>query len=414
MNIAYYCHYFKPEIGAPSARIYDLSRQWVALGHSVQVVTCFPNHPTGQVYPGYEPGTYMHEKIDGIDVHRHWTYITPNKGFVKKSLGHLSFLAGASLFSNRKVKRPDIVIGSSPTFFAAAAASNLSRKYKIPFIMEVRDLWPAIFVELGVIRDPRIIWLLEKWEMSLYRRAARVVTVTESFRTRLIERGVPSSKVATIYNGADTDFWVPAEESGQLRARLGLTDKFVVLYIGAHGISHALGRVLQAAEILKDRTDIEFVFVGEGAEKDALVRRAQENGLTNVQFSDPVSREGVQEYYAMANVCLVPLRDIPLFGTFIPSKMFEMMAMGRPIVASVRGESAEILRQSGAATVVEPEDSAAIARSILDLQSNKDRSDQMGARGRSFVVQHFSRKSLAEKYITVLNEAMNEHARSAR
>jgi glycosyltransferase involved in cell wall biosynthesis len=225
---------------------------------------------------------------------------------------------------------------------------------------------------------------------------------------------VPSSKVATIYNGADTDFWVPAEESGQLRARLGLTDKFVVLYIGAHGISHALGRVLQAAEILKDRTDIEFVFVGEGAEKDALVRRAQENGLTNVQFSDPVSREGVQEYYAMANVCLVPLRDIPLFGTFIPSKMFEMMAMGRPIVASVRGESAEILRQSGAATVVEPEDSAAIARSILDLQSNKDRSDQMGARGRSFVVQHFSRKSLAEKYITVLNEAMNEHARSAR
>jgi glycosyltransferase involved in cell wall biosynthesis len=411
MNIAYYSHYFKPEIGAPSARIFDLSKQWIDLGHNVQVVTCFPNHPTGEVYPGYRSGTYMHETLDGIDVHRHWTYITPNKGFAKTSLGHLSFAVGAQLFSKRKLQRPGVAIGSSPTFFAAGAARRLARKFHIPFVMEVRDLWPAIFVELGVITNPRIIKLLEMWEMSLYRHAARVVTVTDSFRTRLIERGVPAGKVETIYNGADTDFWIPAKGSGELRNRLGLDGKFVVLYIGAHGISHALGRIIEAADMMKERSDIRFVFVGEGAEKEDLVRKAQESGLTNVQFLDPVSRDVVRAYYAMADVCLVPLRNIPLFNTFIPSKMFEMMAMGKPIVASVRGEPAEILRESGSAIVVEPEDSAAIARSVQDLQCYTRKLAAMGANGRRFVLERFSRKSLAEKYLGVLAEAIKEHAK---
>src|SRR5438874_359517 len=167
MNIAYYSHYFTPEIGAPSARIYDLARQWLETGNQVQVVTCFPNHPTGRLYPGYQHQWYLHESLDGIEVHRHWTYVTPNKGFVKKTLGHLSYVPAARFISGRHIASPEVVIGTSPTLFAAMAAAGFARRRKIPFIMEVRDLWPAIFVELGIIRNPSLIRCLERWEMGL-------------------------------------------------------------------------------------------------------------------------------------------------------------------------------------------------------------------------------------------------------
>ena len=413
MNIAYYSHYFSPEIGAPSARIQDMADQWIDLGHEVQVVTCFPNHPTGRLYPGYRPGRYLYEAMSGISVHRHWTYITPNKGFLKKSMGHLSFIPGSMLFSQRHVAGPDIVIGSSPTFFAAMAGAGLARKRRAPFVMEVRDLWPAIFVELGVLKNRLAIDLLEKWEMSLYRRASRVVTVTDAFRDNIIARGIPEEKVVTITNGADVDFWKPAEKPVGLMRSLDLEGRFVALYIGAHGISQALSRIIDSADLLKEEAGIRFLFVGEGAEKEQLQTRCREKGLENVIFLDPVDKATVKEYYALADVCLVPLRDIPLFDTFIPSKMFEIMAMGRPIVGSVRGEAAGILDRSGGAVVVGPEDSRGIARAVMDLYQDPAGAETMGHRARTFVERHYSRKVLAGRYLDVLAGAVDEWPASA-
>jgi len=318
MNIAVFSHYFTPEIGAPSARIHDLARHWVRLGNEVQVITCFPNHPTGRLYSGYQAGRYMQETLDGIQVHRHWTYVTPNRGFIKKTLGHLSYIPGAALISNRRLSSPDVAIGTSPTFFAAMAGASLARRRQIPFIMEVRDLWPAIFVELGVIKNRQVIAGLERLEMRLYRQATRVVVVTEAFRAKLIERGVPREKVATIPNGADVDFWSPRESCGQLRQKYKLENRFVVGYVGAHGISHALERVLDSANQLRDYPDIHFLFVGEGAEKAKLVERARGLNLSNITFVDPVGKDEVREFYQLADVCLVPLKDIPLFDAFIP------------------------------------------------------------------------------------------------
>lgn len=406
MRIAYYSHYFTPEIGAPSARIHEFARQWLAMGHEVAVVTCFPNHPTGKLYPGYTHGFRMRENMDGIEVYRNWSYITPNKGFIRKTIGHVSFWPSALQLSNRRIPKPDAAIGTSPTFFAPMAAAALARKHNVPFIMEVRDLWPAIFVGLGVLRNRTLIRLLEKWELSIYRRATGIVTVTESFRNHLIARGVPDSKVFTVLNGADVDFWRPVEPEAGLRERLGLTSRFVVLYLGAHGISHALARILDAAQMLRDLSRIRFVFVGEGAEKDGLVRAADEAGLPNVRFLDPVDKEIVREYYGVADVCLVPLRAIPLFDTFIPSKMFEIMAMARPIVASVRGEAAEILRKSGGARVVEPEDSHAIAQEIRWFYDHPEEARAMGNHARAFVVENYSRRSLATRYLEILREAI--------
>ncbi|HEX8252895.1 MAG TPA: glycosyltransferase family 4 protein [Thermoanaerobaculia bacterium] len=409
MKIAYYSHYFTPEIGAPSSRIYDLSQEWIRDGHEVQVATCFPNHPTGELYPGYRKQWYGRESLDGIDVHRYWTYITPNKGFLKKTIGHVSFYPTA-IAGARHVGAPDVFIGTSPTFFAAMAAEKIARRQRRPFVMEVRDLWPALFVELGVLKNRFAISMLEKLELSLYRRARRVVTVTEAFRRNLIERGVPESKVAVIPNGANVDFWREAGEGDALRTRLGLTDKFVVLYIGAHGISQALTSILRAAARLRDADEVRFVFVGEGAEKEKLLEFTRAEGLQNVIFLDPVGKAEVRAYYSAADVCVVPLRDIPIFDTFIPSKMFEILAMQTPIVGSLRGEAASILESSGGAVVVPPENDEAIANAIRELARDPSRRAAMGERGREFVIDHYSRSALAARYAAVLREAVAESA----
>jgi len=410
MNIAVFSHYFTPEIGAPSARIHDLARHWVRLGNEVQVITCFPNHPTGRLYSGYQAGRYMQETLDGIQVHRHWTYVTPNRGFIKKTLGHLSYIPGAALISNRRLSSPDVAIGTSPTFFAAMAGASLARRRQIPFIMEVRDLWPAIFVELGVIKNRQVIAGLERLEMRLYRQATRVVVVTEAFRAKLIERGVPREKVATIPNGADVDFWSPRESCGQLRQKYKLENRFVVGYVGAHGISHALERVLDSANQLRDYPDIHFLFVGEGAEKAKLVERARGLNLSNITFVDPVGKDEVREFYQLADVCLVPLKDIPLFDAFIPSKLFEILAMARPIIGSLRGEAADILKRSGGALIVEPEDSKSLADTVLELyRQPAEVRRTMGERGREFVVSNYSREILAKRYLDLMGEAIVEY-----
>jgi glycosyltransferase involved in cell wall biosynthesis len=242
--------------------------------------------------------------------------------------------------------------------------------------------------------------------MSLYRSATRVVTVTDSFRDNIIGRGIPAEKVVTITNGADTDFWQPGKAAPQeLRSRLGLTGKFVVLYIGAHGISHALSAQLRAAARLKSESNIHFVFVGEGAEKERLQNEARALGLGSVLFRDPVGREEVRDYYAMADLCLVPLRAIPLFDTFIPSKMFEIMSMERPLLASLRGEAARILTRSGAARIVAPEDDEAVAAAIGDLRNKPAELVGMGIAGRRFVESCYSRRMLARRYLELMAEA---------
>ena len=318
------------------------------------------------------------------------------------------------MLSNRRVGKPDVVIGTSPTLFAAIAAACTGIQHNAPFIMDIRDLWPAIFVELGVLRNPQLIRSLEMLEMWLYHRAAKLVTVTESFRKNLIDRGIAPEKIHTIPNGADPAFWMPASHISPLRRELGLENRFVVLYIGAHGISHALGRLLEAADRLKNIPDICFVFVGEGAEKSALMARARELRLNNVLFHNSVDKTGVRNFYSLADICLAPRRDIPLFDSFLPSKMFEIMAMERPIIGSVRGEAAFILNRSKAAVVVEPEDSAAIAEAIIHLYHHKEAAEMMGKQGRKFLIKNYSRASLSEEYVHVMQEAVSAHQRRKR
>jgi glycosyltransferase involved in cell wall biosynthesis len=403
-------HYFPPEAGAPQARLSALAAAWAAAGDEVTVLTGMPNHPTGVLPPEYRRAIRRRERRDGYRVVRTWLYATPNEGVARKTLSHLSFMVSSVLLGGLACGRADTVLVSSPTFFSIGSAWLLARLKRARLVIEVRDLWPAIFVELGVLTDRRLIGLLERLELAAYAAADQVVVVSDGFRANLIGRGVPAGKVHTIRNGVSPGRFRPAagqdaaareKAREQTRARLGARPgDCLVLYAGTHGISHALPAVADAAALL-DGQAIRVAFVGDGSDKPRLRRRVTELGLANVTLAAAVPPSGVPELLAAADVCLVSLRDVPLFATFIPSKMFEYLAAARPVIGAVTGESAQILREAGA-VVVPPEDSQALAGAISALAADPARRAAMGRQGRAYVERFFDRGDLAREYRKIL------------
>lgn len=411
MQILIVCHYFPPEVGAPQARLSELARFWAAAGDDVTVLTGMPNHPTGIIPDDYKGKLRMEERRDGYRVVRAWLYATPNEGVLKKTLGHITFMMSSLVLGARQTGDADIVLVSSPTFFSIFSAWLLARIKKAKFVIEVRDLWPAIFVELGVLNNRHVIRVLERLELAAYAAADAVVTVTEGFRANILGRGIPTAKVHTIRNGVDLDRFggVDAHERNQARQELSAPDdETLVLYLGAHGISHGLAAVADAAALVQD-DGVHFAFVGDGGAKPALLQRIDRLGLRNVTTMGSVPASRVPSLLAAADVCLVPLRDVPLFTTFIPSKMFEYFAAAKAVVGAVRGEAAEILREAGA-IVVEPEDAQALAAAVRLLARDPDRRRQMGQRARAYVETHYDRRALAARYRELLNRVVDSHA----
>ena len=406
MQVTFICHYFHPEIGAPAARVLETAREWVKMGHEVQVVTCFPNHPTGVIPEKYRGKWSCRESLQGIEIYRSYVFATPNQGIVKRTLGHLSFMLSSLIWSLPKTGKADVIIVSSPTLFSVISAFVYSRLKKVPFVFEVRDLWPAIFVDLGIIRNRTLIRILESMEMFLYEKAAKIVVVTEAFRKDLIQREITESKVEVVTNGADTDLYNPMVDGGSIRRELGLTGEFLCMYIGAHGISHGLSSIVEAADLLAESRDLHFLFVGEGAEKEAVEALACEKKLSNITFLPGQAKERVPLFYAASDICMVPLRDVELFKGFIPSKIFEILAAGKPIVGSVRGEAYDILKDSGAALLVPPEDSAAMAEAIIRLKDDRVLVKTMGETGRRYVMENYSRQGLSRVYERILQEVV--------
>jgi hypothetical protein len=402
MRIIIVTHYFPPETGAPQARLSALAAAWAADGDHVTVLTGMPNHPTGVIPPEYRGAIRRRETRGGYRVLRTWLYATPNEGIARKTIGHLSFMLSSVLLGWRASGPADVVVVSSPTFFAIGAGWLLARLKRARLVVEVRDLWPAIFTELGVLTNRWIIGLLERLELAAYAAADTVVVVSDGFRANLIGRGVPDGKVHTIRNGVcpgEFDPGTPADP--RLRARLGGgPGDCLVLYAGAHGISQGLTSVADAAAALAGEP-VRFAFVGEGADKQRLRDRVAELGLRNVTLLPGVPHEQVPALLAAADVCLVPLRDVPLFSSFIPSKMFECLAAGRPVVGAVTGEAAQILREAGA-RVVPPGDSAALAGAIGALAADPRRRAAMGQQGRCYVEKYFDRETLARQYRKLL------------
>ena len=374
MNILFMTDNFPPEGNAPATRTYEHAREWVKLGHRVTVITCVPNFPEGVVYPGYANKWYQREEMDGIDVVRVKTYITANEGFARRILDYLSFgfmgcLAG--LFQ----KSPDVIVATSPQFFCACGAWVLSVLRWKPWVFELRDIWPASITAVGAMESSPVVRILEKLEMFLYGRANRIVAVTHSFKAELIDRGIDADKIDVVLNGLDLSTYTPAEQKDtELADRYGLADKFVVGYIGTHGMAHALDKVLDAAALLQENQSIRFLFVGGGAERSRLEQLAVNRGLSNVVMMRRQPKELMPAVWSLCDLSLISLRDTPLFGKVIPSKIFESMGMGLPmIITCPKGEASQIIESTDAGLVLAPENPQALADCVAALYSNRVR-----------------------------------------
>ena len=373
MHILFLTDNFPPEGNAPATRTYEHAREWIKLGHAVTVITCAPNFPEGKVFEGYRNNWYQREVMDGIDVVRVKTYITANEGFAKRILDYISFgvMGGiAGLFQ----QRPDVIVSTSPQFFCACGAWVLAVMRCTPWVFELRDIWPASITAVGAMKKSALINLLEKLELFLYRRADRIVSVTNSFKTELIERGINGDKIDVVLNGVDLSAYAPVSAKDQaLAADYNLHGKFVIGYLGTHGLAQALDKVLESAALLQHNDDIRFLFAGGGAERAMLETMALERNLSNVVMMPRQPKAMMPAVWSLCDISLISLRDTPLFTKVIPSKIFESMGMGLPIVISCpAGEATGIIQSTGSGVVVPPENSATLAAGILELYDNRE------------------------------------------
>ena len=407
LKILFLTDNFPPETNAPATRTYEHARSWVAAGHEVTVLANAPNFPTGKVFPGYKNKLWQRETMEGIAVVRVWTYVTANEGFFRRSLDYFSF-AVSGVLGGVFLPRPDVIVATSPQIFTTLAGCILAWIKRRPFVFELRDLWPDSIVAVGAMREGSLLRILRCLEYWLYRRSAKIVSVTNSFKQILVANGVPEEKITVIRNAVDLKAFVPGPKPAELVKRLGLERKFIAAYVGTIGLAHGLGVLLSAAETLRDREDLAFVIVGTGAEHTKLEGDAKHRGLNNVIFVGAVDKEEVKLYWRLCDVALVLLRDVPVFQTVIPSKMFEAMGTGRPMILGVRGESQALLQEAGSGISIPPEDSEALAQAIKKMIDNPVECKEMGAAGRVFVERKFDRSKLALEMLRVLEEASGQ------
>jgi hypothetical protein len=405
MKILLFSHYFPPEVNAPATRTFEHSVRWARAGHDVTVVTCVPNCPNGILFPGYKNRLGRRiEWLDGIRVVRVWTYLAANAGTVRRIANYLSYLVSATLASIR-LPRPDLVVATSPQFFCGWAGVLVSRLKRAPLVLEIRDLWPESIQAVGAIRNRRVLRFLEWLERRMYQAAGHIVTVGEGYRQRIVEKANVAGGITVITNGVDLDRFIPREPSEAFRRRWNLDGKFVCSYVGTIGMAHGLDVVLRAATILqsKGRHDIVFCLVGDGALRAQLERETREAGLAElVVFTGRQPKEHVPAILASSDACLVHLKKCELFASVLPSKIFEIMAMGRPIIMGVEGEARDIVLQAGAGLEMEPDSARSLVNAVELLADNARVVAEQGQAARDYVARHYNRDELADRYLRLL------------
>jgi glycosyltransferase involved in cell wall biosynthesis len=404
MHILFLTDNFPPEGNAPASRTFEHAREWVDKGHKVTVITCAPNFPEGIVFEGYTNKWLSKQKIKGISVWRVKTYITANQGFIKRTIDFISFMV-SSMFFGLFIRKVDVVVGTSPQFFTVISAWALAKIKRVPFVFELRDIWPASITAVGAMRGSWIIEILEKLELFLYRQANLIISVTHSFKSELQNRGVSADKIKVVLNGVDVlKYKRLPEKDKEFSEKYHLQGKFVAGYIGTHGLAHALDGIIEAAELLKVEDDIRVVFAGGGADRSRLERLVETRGLSNVVMIPRQPKENMQKIWSLCDVSLVSLRDTPLFSTVIPSKIFESMAMGLPIIISVpEGESTDIIRTQKVGLVIPPENSNGFVKAILKLEKDEDLYRDLADHS-LLAASNFNRKILALEMLSHIEE----------
>ena len=404
MHILFLTDNFPPEGNAPATRTFEHAHEWVNKGHKVTVITCAPNFPEGKVFEGYKNKWLSKHKIEGINVWRVKTYITANEGFIKRTIDFISFML-SSLFFGLFTRKVDIVIGTSPQFFTVISAWALAKFKRVPFVFELRDIWPASITAVGAMKVSWIIKVLEKLELFLYHQADLIISVTHSFKLELQNRGVSADKIKVVLNGVDLSKYKPLPDKDKgFAEEFQLQGKFVAGYVGTHGLAHALDSIIQAAELLKADDDVRIVFAGGGADRSRLEKLVKACDLSNVVMIPRQAKENMPKIWSLCDVSLVSLKDTPLFSTVIPSKIFESMAMKLPIIISVpEGESTEIIRREKVGLVIPPENPNRLAEALLNIKNNNDMYNTY-ATNSFLAAKKFNRKKLSIEMMSYIED----------
>lgn len=405
MHILFFTHYFTPEGNAPASRTYEHCVRWVRAGHKVTVVTCCPNVPNGVPYEGYRNRFWpQKEEIDGIQVIRVWTFLAANAGFLKRIINFLSYMMMAT-WSGLFVSKPSLVIATSPQFFCGWAGVLVKTLRRKPFVLEIRDIWPESVTTVGAMKRGLVIRFLEFLEKRMYRSADHIIAVGKGYRDNVAAKVDVGDRISVIYNGVDGEKFTPQPADVEFQKQYGFENRFVISYVGTIGMAHGLETVLDAAEKLKaaGREDIGFLLVGDGARREALEQECTERGLADsVRFSGLLPKTEMPRVLASSHALLVHLRACDLFTTVIPSKIFEAMAMERPIIMGVRGESADIVREAKAGLDMEPGDEDSLIECALKLKDDQALYDSLTQSGRRFVLEEFSRDAFAQRFLEII------------
>ena len=395
MHILFLTDNFPPEGNAPATRTFEHAREWVSKGHKVTVITCAPNFPEGKVFDGYKNRWLTKKTIEGINVWRVKTYITANEGFIKRIIDYVSFMISSFVFG-LFVGKVDVVVGTSPQFFTVISAWALALFKRVLFVFELRDVWPASITAVGAMRGSWIIIILEKLELFLYRQADLIISVTHGIKSDLQNRGVSADKIKVVLNGVDLERYSPLQKKDEsLADKYELKNKFVIGYVGTHGLAHALENVIEAAELIAKEDNIRILFAGGGADRSRLEKIVSERGLENVVMIPRQPKDQMPQVWSLCDISLVHLKDAPLFKTAIPSKIFESMAMGLPILMAVPiGEATDIIEEYGAGINVSPGCPKELSKKFLELEKDEELVAKLSHQSLA-AAQNFDRKKLA-------------------
>jgi len=405
MKLLFLSDNFPPEVNAPATRTFEHCREWARSGTEVTVITCFPNFPEGKVYAGYKNKLFQKENIEGIHVVRVFTYITANQGFYKRTIDYISF--GLSAFLAGLFIRTDLIVATSPQFFAAISGRWLSFFKRKPWVMEVRDLWPESIKTVGAMTDNFVIRYFERLELRLYRSARQIITVTDSFKKNIIKKGISPEKIFVIKNGANLALYTPRQKNQQILTELGLTGKFIVGFIGTLGMAHKLDFIIKAASKIND-TGIHFLFIGAGAERKHLELLIEAIKPGNVTLLGMIQKDRVPDYLSVIDVSLINLRKAETFKTVIPSKIFESAAMEKPILLGVDGESRQLVENYPAGLYFEPENESDFIEKLYLLKNDKALYESLKL-GCQNLVKDFDRVKLAKDMADILYTIGDNH-----
>ena len=398
MRILFVTDNFPPEVNAPASRGFEHCLEWVRNGAEVSVLTCAPNFPQGRVYQGYRNRLYQTEDMQGIRVIRVWSYITVNKGFLRRCLDYISFALSSGLAG--MFQGFDLILTTSPQFFVNFTGYGLSRLKGKPWIFELRDLWPESIRTVGAMKKSRLLDFLEKLELFFYRSATKVVAVSPAFKKDLMHRGINEDKIEVIPNGANLSLYRPGQVDLGLKKSLGLEGKFVISYIGTHGMAHKLDFIVRSIAQLKEQ-DLHFLFIGDGAEKENILDISRELRLSNVTFLDPVAKDKVPDYLSISDASLVPLKKADTFKTVIPSKIFESSAMRVPILLGVDGQARKIVEGFEAGLYFEPESLNGFLQAVSKIKEDEKMYKRL-QEGCGRLANFYDRKRLAEQMLSVM------------